>query len=70
MWEDIYRHYTARTPMMKVGGGFVRQLPTNLPAECNQTWSWTNGQRGEDLRIYFATEKELAFFQLAHPNSA
>ena len=37
----------------------------DLPAHCNPYWSWTNGY--DDLRIYVVTEKELAFFQLAHP---
>lgn len=32
---------------------------------CNPHWSWTNNY--QDLRIYVASEKELAFFQLAHP---
>ena len=32
---------------------------------CNPHWSWTNHYR--DLRIYVAKEKQLAFFQLAHP---
>lgn len=36
-----------------------------LPDHCNPHWSWTNGY--DDLRIYVASEKELAFFQLAHP---
>jgi hypothetical protein len=37
----------------------------DVPAHCNPHWSWTNGYN--DLRIYVATDKELAFFQLAHP---
>jgi hypothetical protein len=39
--------------------------PEDLPACCNPYWSWTNGY--DDLRIYVATEKELAFFQLSNP---
>ncbi len=39
--------------------------PEDLPSCCNPHWSWTNGY--DDLRIYVATEKELAFFQLSHP---
>jgi hypothetical protein len=34
-------------------------------AHCNPHWSWSNSY--QDLRIYVATEKELTFFQLAHP---
>lgn len=69
MWSDIHRHYSVRTPMMRVNNGFVKKMPENLPNECNTSWSWTNGARGDNLRIYLATEKELAFFQLAHPNN-
>ena len=32
---------------------------------CNPHWSWTNHYT--ELRIYVASEKELAFFQLSHP---
>lgn len=38
---------------------------TDVPEICNTHWSWTNGY--DDLRIYVASERELAFFQLAHP---
>ena len=31
---------------------------------CNPHWSWTNHY--QDLRIYVASEQELAFFQLSH----
>lgn len=36
-----------------------------VPAACNPNWSWTNGL--EDLRIYVASERELAFFRLRFP---
>ena len=32
---------------------------------CNPHWSWTDHY--PDLRVYLASDKELAFFQLAHP---
>lgn len=32
---------------------------------CNPHWAWTNHYA--DLRIYVASDKEVAFFQLAHP---
>lgn len=32
---------------------------------CNPNWSWTNHY--PDLRIYVASEQELAFFQLKFP---
>ena len=66
LWSDIYRHYTNRAPMMRVPGGFVRQLHTDLPEECNSNWSWTNGVNG-DLRIYLRSDTELSFLLLAHP---
>ena len=37
----------------------------DLPDHCNPHWSWTNGY--DDLRIYLASERELAFFQLKVP---
>jgi hypothetical protein len=53
--------------MMRVSGGFVQQTPSNLPEECNPFWSWSNGSTGaNELRIYFKTDAELAFFQLAN----
>jgi hypothetical protein len=36
-----------------------------MPDHCNPHWSWTNGY--DDLRIYVASDRELAFFQLARP---
>ena len=38
---------------------------TEPSKHCNPCWSWSNAYA--DLRIYVATEQELAFFQLAHP---
>jgi len=68
-WNDIYRWSSNSVPMMRVPGGFVRQVPNNLPEECNPYWSWTNGaSTGSELRLYFKSDAELAFFQLAHPN--
>jgi len=32
---------------------------------CNPLWSWTLGYN--DLRVYVANEREVVFFQLAHP---
>jgi hypothetical protein len=67
-WNDIYRYHTNRVPMMRVAGGFVRQVPKNLPEECNSYWSWSNGFTGAgELRIYLKSEAELAFLQLAFP---
>ena len=46
---------------------FKAPTGAELPAACNPHWSWTNGY--EDLRIYIASDKELAYFKLAHPCS-
>jgi hypothetical protein len=66
-WNDIYRWSSNHTPMMRLPGGFVKQTPSNLPEECNPYWSWTNGSTSaNELRIYFKSDAELAFFQLAN----
>lgn len=65
-YEEIYNWNLVKVPMMSVKGGFVRPVPDTIPENCNTHWSWTNGY--DDLRIYLATEKELAYFQLAHTN--
>ena len=39
------------------------EMPLDIISE---HWSWTNGRYGEDHRIYCASEKEVAFFRLAH----
>jgi len=36
----------------------------NMPDVVNYSWSWSNGYG--DLRIYFKSDKELAFFKLKH----
>jgi uncharacterized protein YneR len=63
-YEDMYTWSSVKMPMMAVKGGFARAIPKDVPSECNPHWSWTNGY--DDLRIYLATDKELAYFQLAH----
>lgn len=70
IYQNIYEWFSiaSTVPMMRVPGGWVRQEPKDLPEFCNPSWSWTNGY--DDLRIYVASEKELAFFQLAHPQES
>jgi hypothetical protein len=63
-WSEIRNWYTKSVPMMSVKGGWARPVSPNTPPECNPIWSWSNGY--EDLRIYVASDKELAFFRLAH----
>jgi hypothetical protein len=40
--------------------GILEETPTH----CNPHWSWTNGY--DDLRIYVATDAEMAFFTLKY----
>jgi hypothetical protein len=65
-WNDIHRWYNKSVPFM-TGRPIAWATPTpdNLPDECNPSWSWTNAYN--NLRIYVATPRELAFFQLAFP---
>lgn len=69
IWKDIQKWYSKSVPMMAVKGGWARPAgfpaPDDLPPECNQLWSWSNSY--DDLRIYVHSDKELAYFQLAHP---
>lgn len=44
---------------------FITPAPIQIIPECNPHWSWAVNH--DDLRIYVATDKELAFFQLANP---
>ena len=65
-YADIHNYYdnTNRLGMRISHSGVVAQL-AEIPNECNPHWSWTNGY--SDLRIYVATDQELAFFQLKFP---
>ena len=65
-YEDMVR-WTAGSQLYFQGAPRVIKNSDNdeLPLCCNPHWSWTNGY--EDLRIYVASDQELAFFQLSHP---
>ena len=65
-YEEIHNWLVKKVPMMAIKGGWVNPSPKDLPVVCNPHWSWTNVYG--DLRIYLATDKELAYFQLAHTN--
>ena len=65
-WIDILNWHNTSLPMMRAKGVFARQMPKNVPDECNTTWSWSNGY--DELRIYVKSDAELSFFQLAYPN--
>ena len=68
-WSAEIRQYHK---IMQWNGSMVINQLINRPGatmtrsqHCNPNWSWTNSFG--DLRIYVATDQELAFFQLAHP---
>jgi hypothetical protein len=60
-WYNIERW----TNPTKLGVPMAAGILASPSAHCNPYWSWSNGFK--DLRIYTASEQELAFFQLAHP---
>lgn len=61
-WTTQINHLN-QTHASNIASGIL----TEIPEHCNPHWSWTNGY--DDLRIYVATDKELAFFQLAFPKN-
>ena len=65
-YEKLKRWTTqiSQVRAFKPASGLLHELPEH----CNPHWSWTNGY--DDLRIYVATDKELAFFQLAFPKKS
>ena len=60
-WHNIDRWTGNHVMGILVASGILPE-PS---AHCNPHWSWSNLHT--NLRIYVATEQELAFFQLAHP---
>lgn len=44
----------------------LSQNSTDFPPECNANWSWSN--QCDALRIYLASDKELAMFFLVNAN--
>lgn len=63
-WNEIKTWHTRAVPLMSVKGGWVRPMDGEENDICNPLWSWSNGYN--DLRIYVASDAELAFFQLKH----
>ena len=57
----LYQDITRWAAIRKIVPG----QPAEVPAECNPRWSW--GKDQGSLRIYIATDSELAFFCMAHP---
>lgn len=64
-WADIHRWTAMGLQTTAKPWTTQEEIFDHLPDVCNRHWSWTNGT--DDLRIYLATDQELAFFQLAHP---
>jgi hypothetical protein len=60
-WHHIDRWTGNQLAGIPVASGILAE-PS---AHCNPHWSWSNLHT--DLRIYVATEQELAFFQLTYP---
>ena len=60
------QRWTSQTTQLMGNMNLAQGLLPKLPDHCNPHWSWTNGYP-DSLRIYAATDRELVFFQLAHP---
>jgi len=67
-YYEILRWYSMNQSLgagpLRLGPGHTKAV-IEPPPECNLHWSWSNGF--DDLRIYITSDKELAWFQLAHP---
>lgn len=65
--EDIRKWYHHSVPFIRHNSALtVQSVSTkNLPNCYNSFWSWSNSM--SRLRIYLASDKELAFFQLNFP---
>lgn len=62
-YKEIKKYFDTRAQLGIFPNGSEQTVFNN--ELCNPRWSWTIGYN--DLRIYVAGDKELAFFQLAHP---
>ena len=60
-WHNIERWTSPQKLGLPIASGILAQPSVY----CNPYWSWSNSHA--DLRIYLASEQELAFWQLAHP---
>jgi hypothetical protein len=60
-----WHHIDRWTGTQKQGLSIASGILAEPSAHCNPHWSWSN--QHTDLRIYVATEQELAYFQLAYP---
>ena len=60
-WHNIERWTNPQTMGLPIAPGIL----VKPSAYCNPHWSWSNNH--SDLRVYVASEQELAFWQLTHP---
>lgn len=60
-WHNIERWTSPQALGLPIALGVL----TEPSVYCNPYWSWSNSHA--DLRIYLASEQELAFWQLARP---
>ena len=65
-WSAEIRQYVQIRQWVLTSNQLLKGTPNEVPKECSEYWSWTNGY--DDLRIYVATDRELNFFQLRWPN--
>ena len=64
---ETYGYSAEVRDFMYIRDMLLRRQQFNVPESdtpdfVNQQWSWTNGSN--NLRLYFATDKELSFFKL------
>ena len=60
-----WHHIERWTSKQKLGLPIASGILAASSVHCNPHWSWSNNH--SDLRVYLATQQELAFFQLAYP---
>ena len=65
-WSAEVRQYAEIRAWVATSNRWLKGQLLEVPAECSEHWSWTNGY--DDLRIYVKSDKELNFFQLRWPN--
>jgi hypothetical protein len=64
-WHNIERWTHPQKMGLPMGLHIASGILADPSVHCNPHWSWSNSH--SDFRVYLATEKELAFWQLAHP---
>ena len=64
-WSVEIRQYSDIVNWISTGNRWLKGRAVEIPEECNEHWSWTNGY--DDLRIYVKSDQELNFFLLRWP---